>query len=345
LEVSRAISANLNTDIVLQMIMRYSLNLLQAESGSIMMLDETSGELSIKAAVGLNEEIINKEKRQLGEGIAGWVAQSAQPLLLRNGLHDSHFRNIKKKEAVKDALCVPLICQGKVLGVISVNNRVGDNTFQDKDLELLSTFAAQAAISIHNARLYSYLREIYVNTIKAFATAIEARDPYTRGHSERIAQYAVAIVQELNLDSDQMDTIRDASLLHDIGKIGVRESILQKPTALDDEEYREMQRHAVLGMQILESIPSLKPLLTIIHHHQEKFDGTGYPDGLSGVSIPLGARIIAVADAFEAMTSDRPYRPLRGFKQAIKELKKYSGTQFDPVIVTAFIQILERNAI
>jgi putative nucleotidyltransferase with HDIG domain len=343
LEVSRAISANLNTDIVLQMIMRYSLNLLQAESGSIMMLDETSGELSIKAAVGLNEEIINKEKRKLGEGIAGWVAQSAQPLLLRDGLHDSQFRNIKKKEEVKDALCVPLTYQGKVLGVISVNNRVGEKTFQDQDLELLSTFAAQAAIAIHNSRLYSYLREIYVSTIKAFAAAIEARDPYTRGHSERIAKYAVAIAQEMNLDSEQLDTIRDAALLHDIGKIGVRESILQKPTALDEEEYREMQRHAVLGTQILQSIPSLKPLLTIVHHHQEKFNGTGYPDKLSGISIPLGARIIAVADAFEAMTSDRPYRSARSIKQAIKELKKFSGTQFDPTIVTSFIRILDRS--
>ncbi|MFB3897227.1 MAG: HD domain-containing phosphohydrolase [bacterium] len=343
LEVSRAISANLNTDIVLQMIMRYSLNLLQAESGSIMMLDETSGELSIKAAVGLNEEIINKEKRKLGEGIAGWVAQSAQPLLLRDGLHDSQFRNIKKKESVKDALCVPLTYQGKVLGVISVNNRVGEKTFQDKDLELLSTFASQAAIAIHNSRLYSYLREIYVSTIKAFAVAIEARDPYTRGHSERISQFAVAIAQEMNLESDQLDTIRDAALLHDIGKIGVRESILQKPTKLNDDEYREMQRHAVLGTQILQSIPSLKPLLSIVHHHQEKFNGTGYPDKLSGVSIPLGARIIAVADAFEAMTSDRPYRPARSVKQAIKELKKFSGTQFDPSIVTAFIHILERS--
>lgn len=343
LEVSRAISANLNTDIVLQMIMRYSLNLLQAESGSIMMLDETSGELSIKAAVGLNEEIIHKEKRKLGEGIAGWVAQTGQPLLLRNGLQDSQFRNIKKKEAVKDALCVPLTYQEKVLGVISVNNRVGDKTFQDKDLELLSTFAAQAAIAIHNAKIYSYLREIYVSTIKAFAAAIEARDPYTRGHSERIAKYAVAIAQDLKLDSELLDTIRDAALLHDIGKIGVRESILQKPTALDDGEYREMQRHAILGTQILQSIPSLKPLLAIVHHHQEKFNGTGYPDRLSGVSIPLGARIIAVADAFEAMTSDRPYRPARNVKQAIKELKKYAGTQFDPAIVSAFIQILERS--
>ncbi|MCX7919365.1 MAG: GAF domain-containing protein [bacterium] len=345
LEVSRAISANLNTDIVLQMIMRYSLHLLRAETGSIMLLDESTGELSIKAAVGLNEEIVTTERRKLGEGIAGYVAASATPVLLRNGLQDSQFRNIKKRESVKDALCVPLTYQGKVLGVISVNNRIGEQTFQDKDLELLSTFAAQAAIAIHNAQLYSYLREIYVSTIKAFAAAIEARDPYTRGHSERIARFAVAIAQELQLDSEQLDIIRDASLLHDIGKIGVRESILQKPTSLNDEEYLEMQRHAVLGMQILQSIPTLKPLLSIIHHHQEKFDGTGYPDKLAGESIPLGARIIAVADAYEAMISDRPYRPARTMKQAIKELKKYSGTQFDPKIVSTFIQILERNTL
>lgn len=190
-------------------------------------------------------------------------------------------------------------------------------------------------------KLNQELRELHFNTVKAFVEAIEAKDPYTRGHSENVARYSLLIAQEIGLSIDETEELHVAALLHDIGKIGVHEDILNKPAPLNEEEYKRIIAHPIISAQIVGSIPNLAHIATIIRYHHEHFDGKGYVEGLSGESIPLGSRILAVADSFDAMTSDRPYRSGWTKERALEELKRSSGTQFDPMLVEALIRAME----
>jgi putative nucleotidyltransferase with HDIG domain len=182
------------------------------------------------------------------------------------------------------------------------------------------------------------LQDTYLMTIEALASAVEARDPYTHGHTQRVEEYAVLMARQLGCSDDEISAIRRASVLHDIGKIGIEDVILRKQGRLEAEEELRMQRHPAIGVDMLHGIDFLEPVLPLIRHHHERWDGNGYPDQLHADEIPLGARILAVADALDAMTSDRPYRAARTFEYAKAEILKGSGTHFDPEVVTAFIK-------
>jgi len=181
------------------------------------------------------------------------------------------------------------------------------------------------------------IRASFVRAITSLAYALEARDTYTSGHSQRVAEIAVAIAAALELPQESVERVRLAGLLHDIGKIGVREAVLNKPGSLTDEERRHMQEHPEIGERVLSPVTDDGEILQLIRSHHERFDGTGYPDGLKGPQIPLGARILAVADAYEAMTSERPYRKAMSRETALAELVRCKGTQFDPRAVDAFV--------
>jgi len=191
--------------------------------------------------------------------------------------------------------------------------------------------------------LYTKMRKMYLETIRALAAAIDAKDPYTKGHSERVAQMAVALARELDLPEREVDDLEYAALLHDIGKIGVDESILGKDDGLTDEEFEKIKTHTAVGAKIIKPVEFLKKTYKAVYHHHERFNGNGYPDGIKGEDIPLFARIIAVADAYDAMGSDRPYRKKLSKDKIMKELKDQSGKQFDPEVVKALISILERE--
>jgi putative nucleotidyltransferase with HDIG domain len=184
----------------------------------------------------------------------------------------------------------------------------------------------------------SQLQDTYLMTIEALAAAVEARDPYTHGHTQRVGDYAVLMAKVMGCDETEIAAIKRASVLHDIGKIGIEDQILRKQGRLETEEELRMQRHPVIGVEMLKGIDFLDPVLPIIRHHHERWDGNGYPDQLKADEIPLGARILAVADALDAMTSDRPYRAARTFEYAKAEILKGSATHFDPEVVTAFIK-------
>ncbi|MBI5674795.1 MAG: HD domain-containing protein [Nitrospirae bacterium] len=188
------------------------------------------------------------------------------------------------------------------------------------------------------------LKAMYHDLIIAFSIAIDAKSPWTKGHSERVTHYAVLTAREMRMKSQDIDALMTAGLLHDIGKIGTYDVILEKPTKLNDEEFSLIKNHPVKGEEILRPIKEFKGVLPIVKSHHEKFDGTGYPCGLKGGDIPLSARILCVADSFDSMTSDRPYRPAPGREHAISELKRCSGTQFDPKVVEAFLKVLEKEA-
>jgi len=193
------------------------------------------------------------------------------------------------------------------------------------------------------SKLYEDLRSTYLRTIKALAQAIDARDHYTHSHSQSVARYAVAIAEELHLSARDIEHIREACELHDLGKIGIQDSILVKPSELTPEEWETMKRHPVTGAQILEPLTFLSNVIELIRQHHERYDGTGYPEGKRGEEILFGARIIHLADAYEAMRSARSYRKTPLSKQeALAEIKKYNGTQFDPKIVKVFLKIVDR---
>ena len=191
--------------------------------------------------------------------------------------------------------------------------------------------------------LYTKMRKVYLDTIRALAAAIDAKDPYTKGHSERVAETSVALAQELNLSDRNIENIEYTALLHDIGKIGIADNILGKTSSLTDKEFDKIKEHTIMGAKIIEPVDFLKNSYKAIYHHHEKYNGKGYPDGLKSEDIPLSARIIAVADAYDAMGSDRPYRKKLNMNKILKELKDQSGKQFDPEVVKALISVLDRE--
>ncbi len=191
--------------------------------------------------------------------------------------------------------------------------------------------------------LYTKMRKVYLDTIRALAAAIDAKDPYTKGHSERVAEMSLALAQELNLSDKDIENIEYTALLHDIGKIGVADNILGKKSSLTDKEFDKIKEHTVIGAKIIEPVDFLKNSYEAIYHHHEKYNGKGYPDGIKEKNIPLSARIIAVADAYDAMGSDRPYRKKLNKDKILKELKDQSGKQFDPEIVKTLLLVLNRE--
>jgi len=191
--------------------------------------------------------------------------------------------------------------------------------------------------------LYTKMRKVYLDTIRALAAAIDAKDPYTKGHSERVAETSVALALELNLSDRDIENIEYTALLHDIGKIGIADNILGKNSSLTDKEFDKIKEHTVMGAKIIEPVDFLKNSYKAIYHHHEKYNGKGYPDGIKSEDIPILARIIAVADAYDAMGSDRPYRKKLSHNKIFRELKEQSGKQFDPEVVKALFSVLDRE--
>jgi HD-GYP domain-containing protein (c-di-GMP phosphodiesterase class II) len=205
--------------------------------------------------------------------------------------------------------------------------------------------ADQVAIALDNARLYQELEEVFFQTAESLADAIEKRDPYTGGHTQRVNLYSSAIARYLQLNPMERKWLKITSVLHDIGKIGIEDQLLKKPERLSSEEFDMIKRHSNMGAEIIEHIRQLREIVPGVRYHHETMDGQGYPDGLRGESIPLLAKIVAVADTYDAMTTDRPYRKALKKEAAIEELKKCSGTQFDSEVVEAFVEAHHRGEI
>ncbi len=232
-------------------------------------------------------------------------------------------------------LAVPLISRGKAKGVLLVGDR-HPGGFAGEEAFVVEKIASQISVALENAKLYEDMRSLFISTVSSLANAIDAKSPWTKGHSERVMNIAAALAEEMGLSELSVEQIRIAGLLHDIGKIGILEALLEKPDKISDEEFPPMLQHPEKGVAILSPIEQLQDILPTIRHHHERYDGGGYPDGLKGVEIPLQARIVAVADAFDAMVSDRPYKKGFTVRKALKVLEKGAGTQFDPDVVECF---------
>jgi hypothetical protein len=204
-------------------------------------------------------------------------------------------------------------------------------------------FLVPLMLARYSFKLYTDMRQVHFETVRALTSAIDASDPYTKGHSERVTHYAVAMARELRLSERRVQAIEYAGFLHDMGKIGIHHDILVKPGSLSDDEWRIMRAHPEIGARIVSDLDFLRGARDVVLHHHERFDGTGYPEGLAGDAIPLEARIAKVADAFDAMMSDRPYRSSLGLEKALDELIRGRGTEFDPRVVDAFLKLLEKG--
>ncbi|HPP31776.1 MAG TPA: HD-GYP domain-containing protein, partial [Soehngenia sp.] len=203
-------------------------------------------------------------------------------------------------------------------------------------------FFGPLLLARYSFKLYIDMRNLYISTIEALNKAVEAKDSYTSGHANRVEELAVNLAKEYHLSFDSIENIRTAAVLHDIGKIGIKDEILNKAGKLTQEEYEIIMKHPSIGAEIIGKVHFLNDVTKIVRHHHEKYDGSGYPDGLKGEEIPIEASILMIADSYDAMTTDRPYRKALTKEMAIEELRKYSGTQFDPRLVDVFINMINK---
>jgi len=343
-EFGVATSGIVEIDRLAKLIVINATRLLRTEIGSLMLIDKETNMLEIVAARGLPEELVKNIHIPIGKGIAGKIVEEGEPILCENIETDTRFlKESNEKYTSKSFVSVPLKVQNRVIGVLNINNKESKQKFDEKDLRLLTILAEQSARTIENAELYKHMQDTYLGTIQTLARAIDAKDPYTKGHSDRVTRYAVKIAREMNLSESAIRNIEYSALIHDIGKIGIQESILTKKGALSGTEYEIVKMHPLIGESIITPVKFLNGIAPLILYHHERFDGKGYLEGLRGEAIPLGARIISVADAFDAMTSDRPYRKALTRKKAREELEKESGKKFDPRVVEAFLRLLDRG--
>jgi putative nucleotidyltransferase with HDIG domain len=338
-QVSHLVNSSLDPQEVRRRTIDAAIRLVNSSAGSLLLYDRNSGELFFEVALGEKGTEVKKVRLQKGEGIAGWVVSRGKPVMIQDCRNDARWSqrvDQKSNFVTRDMVCVPVKARGKTIGAIqAINKRKGQ--FDQRDMELLVALADQVAVALENASLFDQLQQTFVETSEALAEAIELRDAYTGGHTRRVTEYSMATARHLGLADTDLEQLRMAAILHDIGKLGVDDRILRKPGRLDASEFDQMKKHPRLGAEILNRIRYLGEVLPGIRSHHERNDGQGYPDGLRGRRIPLIARIIAVADTYDAMTSDRPYRQGLDKRIAIREIMDCAGSQFDPKVVSAFL--------
>jgi putative nucleotidyltransferase with HDIG domain len=333
---------------LIQRIMEVAKQQVHAESCSLYFVNDETKELYFGVALGEKGSLIKELRFKIDDSfIAGWVATYKKNLNIKDVNKDKRFknRNIAKNFGLneKSFLTMPIIFDGKLVAVLQMINKLNGGHFSKADEETMELLIeTQIAPNLEKAKVYNYMQELFNDSIQTIANAIDARDEYTQGHCMRVAEYSMMIGKELGLDGEELVSLRYSAVLHDVGKIGIRDSILISKQKLSEEEFEEMKSHVIKGTKILEQISKTNPDIVYgVKYHHERYDGKGYCEGLSGEQIPLFARIIAVADTFDAMTSNRPYRKEFAQEVAVAELIRCAGTQYDKEIVDAFVRCFD----
>jgi putative nucleotidyltransferase with HDIG domain len=344
-EVGKSITSTLHLDEVLKLITRKATKIMDSSSCSLRLLDDSGKQLVLKCAHGFGKKFFKvKDALRVGESVAGRLVMKGRSYIINDIRKEKRYKypHLAIQKGLRSLLTVPLIQKNNTIGTLSIYNKKPCRYTQE-DINLLSMFASQAAIAIENARLYEQVEVGYLNTIRTLSNIIDAKDSHTYGHSERVMEHCMNMADALRLSKHDREILKYASLLHDIGKIGIDVGILRKPSKLNEDEWKIMVMHPVLGSGIVEQIGFLSDLSPIILRHHERYDGKGYPGKLRKEKIPLGARILSVADAYESMVSDRPYRKGLSAEKARQEMIDGSGTQFDPKIVRLFLRMLGKK--
>ncbi|MBL7157467.1 MAG: HD domain-containing protein [Candidatus Omnitrophica bacterium] len=350
LKVSKKVSSSLELEKVSDMILYQAKSVLCTDHSALFLLDEESKHLFLIGAKGFADNQI-KNLAVLGswEGINVELIKKSKPIIVNDIQRSAKFKHaeipfLHKKLPIGAFLAVPLKTDSKIIGALLVSNhKKRRRDFTEDDKKLLSTLANNVSIALLNAKLHNNLKSLFMNTVTSLVTAVDAKDPYTHGHSERVARYAVRIGVEMNLSKDFLEDLRLSGLMHDIGKIGIKDNILSKDKALNKKELKEIREHPTIGLRIVDSVISSKVVLSGIAEHHEYYNGKGYPKRLKGKHISMEGRIIAVADAFDTLTTDRPYQKAYSAKEAALEISRSSRSQFDPHVVKAFQKTFSKN--
>ncbi len=360
ISIFEQIGSTLDRDQLLRMMIEYAREVIDAEACSLFLVEEETEENVLHLASNANQQLsLSQIRVPKGKGIIGHVVESGQTVLVPDVSQDArHYRQIDQAIGfiTRAILAVPLRTRTVVLGQErgSISTRViggfealnkQQGTFDDEDAQLLVTLANQAATVLQIADLYSDANELFLDLIKALAASIDAKDPYTEGHSQRVSDYSVEIARQLNLPAETVHHVRIGSLLHDMGKIGIPDHILIKPGRLTNEEYGIMKQHPTIGANILSQVRKLHAELPALAEHHERLDGNGYPRGLKGDQISLMGRIVAAADVFDAMTSDRPYRAAMPVEEVLDYLYQGVNLHYDGTCVQALATAYVKGSI
>jgi putative nucleotidyltransferase with HDIG domain len=350
--VGRAINSSLGLKRVLEEVMDSLIELMHAERG-FLMLRESDGKLRERIARGIDHSDLNKEAFKVSRTIVDKVAATGEAILTTNAQDDPRFENQKSVAAyqLRSILCAPLQIKNELIGVLYVDNRAHSGIFQEHELELIRAYSDQAAVAIDNAQLFDglqasnkELQEAYKATLEGWVHALDLRDKETEGHTQRVTRLTERLARSMGINEGDIIHITRGALLHDIGKMGIPDSILLKPGPLTIEERELINQHPVYAYNMLKRIDFLLPAIDIPHYHHEKWDGSGYPDGLRGESIPFAARIFPVIDVWDALTSDRPYRKGLPPEEVREHIKSDSGRHFYPQVVEAFMEMKRLQA-
>ena len=333
-------------DQLLDSILNDAVSVLDAQRGAIVLADGGDGadpKLKLRAlAVGDGE---SEGRFHFSKRLTNRCFTQGESALYTNIQDNTELMNLSIADgAMSSVLCVLLRTPRRKIGVLHLDRGFFQDAFNEDDLILADALAAHASAGIECALLLRKQRELFLNTIMVLAQMVELRDEYTGGHTQRVTTYSTALGEKLELPHDQLELIRTGTPLHDIGKIGIADEILRKPGRLSAQEFAVMQTHTTLGSEYLSTIPELHPIIPIVRNHHERWDGTGYPDRLGKTDIPYLARIVAVCDAFDAMTSNRPYhkdKKGRPPEEAFAEVEAQAGRQFDPDCAAAFLEMRE----
>ena len=348
--IDMAISANMDLSVILDVLLSHGSSQLNIDAISVFLLDPHTHLLEYAAGYGFRTKVIESVRLRIGEGLPGQIALRRETLFVPNlSTEEKFLRKKLSDEGFVSYLAAPLIAKGQLQGVLETFSRT-PMLVNDEQVGFLETLATQAAIAIDNAQLFSNLQRskfelemAYDATIEGWSRALDLRDQETEGHTLRVSELTTRLAQAMGLKGEETVHIRRGALLHDIGKMGVPDSILLKPDQLSSEEWEIMKRHTVYAFEMLWPIEFLRPAIDIPYCHHERWDGTGYPRQLKGEQIPLSARIFAVVDVWDALTSDRPYRKAWSRQKALDYILEQTGKHFDPAAVELFLNYLRTN--
>jgi putative nucleotidyltransferase with HDIG domain len=327
---------------LLHTILQDAVRTLRAQRGAIVLADGADGPLRLRALdTGANQFA---SRTAFSQSLAQRCFSQGQSILCTSVEEDPELLGARSiaEGTMSSVLCVLLRTPRKRLGVLHLDRGPFEDPFSKEDMNLADALAAHVSAGIESAQLIRKQRELYYQTVIVMADLVEMKDLYTGGHTRRVTEYSFLLATQMAIPAKDLHLIRIGTPLHDIGKIGIPDAILNKPGKLTPGEFEIMKTHAVKGAKIVETIPDLSDVIPIIRNHHERWDGNGYPDGLAGEKIHKLARIVAVADAFDAMTSDRPYRKGMTHEAAFAEIEKQSGRQFDPEAAAGFLAIKQR---